>query len=206
MKAPQVFPGTLALPGKASERRALLLATGAAGGIAAVGAALPLVASFAPSERARAQGAALEMDISDIAPGAMKTVEWRGKPVWVMRRTAEMAAALLGREAQLADPASARRQQPDYARNPTRSIKSDVFVAVGICTHLGCSPTVVPAGTANTSVDADWTGGFYCPCHGSTFDGAGRVFKNKPAPTNLEIPPHRYLSDSRILIGDDAAT
>jgi ubiquinol-cytochrome c reductase iron-sulfur subunit len=153
MKAPQVFPGTLAVPGKASERRALLLATGAVGGIAAVAAALPLVASFAPSERARAQGAALEVDISDIAPGAMKTVEWRGKPVWVMRRTPEMAA-----------------------------------------------------GTANTSVGADWTGGFYCPCHGSTFDGAGRVFKNKPAPTNLEIPPHRYLSDTRILIGDDAAT
>ena len=140
MKAPQVFPGPLAVPGKASERRALLLATGAAGGIAAVAAALPLVASFAPSERARAQGAALEVEISDIAPGAMKTVEWRGKPVWVMRRTPEMTAALLGREAQLAAPVSARQQQPEYARNPTRSIKSDVFVAVGICTHLGCSP------------------------------------------------------------------
>ncbi len=187
------------------ERRTWLLATSVAGGAAALATAVPLVSTFAPSERAKAMGAAVEVDIADIPPGGMKTVEWRGKPVWVVRRTAEMLAALTGQEARLADPASAQDQQPAYARNPARSIRDEVFVAVGICTHLGCSPSAVPAGSANPSVGADWPGGFFCPCHGSTFDGAGRVFKNKPAPTNLEVPPHRYLSDTRLLIGDDAA-
>ena len=184
------------------ERRTWLLATGAAGGAAAVATAVPFVSSFAPSERARALGAAVEVDISDIPPGSMKTVEWRGKPVWIMRRTPEMLAALQSDIADLADPDSRRDQQPEYARNATRSIEPEVFVAVGICTHLGCSPTRVPAGTANPSLPADWPGGFFCPCHGSTFDGAGRVFKNKPAPTNLEIPPHRFVSATRVLIGE----
>jgi len=134
----------------------------------------------------------------------MKTVEWRGKPVWLMRRTPEQLAALRGHDAELADPASERDQQPAYARNPARAIRPEVFVAVGICTHLGCSPTAVAAGSANPSVGDHWPGGFFCPCHGSTFDLAGRVFKNKPAPTNLEVPPHRYLSDTRLLIGEDA--
>ena len=184
------------------ERRTWLLATGAAGGAAAVATAVPFVSSFAPSERARAMGAAVEVDISDIPPGSMKTVEWRGKPVWIMRRTPEMLAALQSDIADLADPDSRRDQQPEYARNATRSIEPEVFVAVGICTHLGCSPTRVPAGTANPSLPAAWAGGFFCPCHGSTFDGAGRVFKNKPAPTNLEIPPHRFVSATRVLIGE----
>ncbi len=186
-----------------TQRRTWLIATGAAGGAAAIATAVPFVASFAPSERAKALGAAVEVDISDLTPGAMKTVEWRGKPVWVVRRTAEMLAALQGQDAHLADPQSAKDQQPEYARNAARSMRPELFVAVGICTHLGCSPSSVPAGTANPSVGADWQGGFFCPCHGSTFDGAGRVFKNKPAPTNLEVPPHRYLSDTRIVIGED---
>lgn len=188
-----------------AQRRGWLIASGAAGGAAAIATAVPFVSSLAPSERAKALGAAVEVDISDLAPGAMKTVEWRGKPVWVVRRTAEMLAALQGQEARLADPRSAKDQQPEYARNAARSVRPEVFVAVGICTHLGCSPSSVPAGTANPSVGADWQGGFFCPCHGSTFDGAGRVFKNKPAPTNLEVPPHRYLSDTRILIGEEGA-
>ena len=188
-----------------TQRRTWLIATGTAGGAAAIATAVPFVASFAPSERAKALGAAVEVDISDLAPGAMKTVEWRGKPVWVVRRTAEMLAALQGQDARLADPQSAKDQQPEYARNAARSTRPGLFIAVGICTHLGCSPSSVPAGTANPSVGADWQGGFFCPCHGSTFDGAGRVFKNKPAPTNLEVPPHRYLSDTRIVIGEDGA-
>lgn len=186
-----------------ADRRTWLIATGAAGAVAAAATAVPFVASFAPSERAKAMGAAVEVDIGDIPPGGMKTVEWRGKPVWIVRRTPQMVAALEGHDGDLADPASAKDQQPDYAKNVARSARPEVFVAVGICTHLGCSPSTMPAGSANPSLPADWPGGFFCPCHGSTFDGAGRVFKNKPAPTNLEIPPHRYVSDSRLLIGED---
>ena len=186
------------------ERRRMLVLTAAAGAVAAGAVALPLVASFSPSERALAMGAAVEADISDIAVGAVKTIEWRGKPVWVMRRTPEMLASLPLLDSQLVDPASeVKSQQPDYAQNAHRSIKPEFMVTVGICTHLGCSPTSVPAGTNNPSVGADWKGGFFCPCHGSTFDLAGRVFKNKPAPTNLEVPPHKYLSDGRLLIGED---
>jgi ubiquinol-cytochrome c reductase iron-sulfur subunit len=187
------------------EKRLWLLATGVAGGTAALAAAIPLVSTLAPSERAKAAGGPVEVDIADIPPGGSKTVEWRGKPVWVVRRTPEMIAALQGHDDQLADPRSAQLQQPDYARNVARAIRPEVFVAIGICTHLGCSPTSAPKGGGNPSLPPNWPGGFFCPCHGSTFDGAGRVFKNKPAPTNLEIPPHRYAGDTRILIGDDAA-
>jgi ubiquinol-cytochrome c reductase iron-sulfur subunit len=187
------------------DKRLWLIATGAAGGAAALATAIPFVSTFSPSERAKAAGGPVEVDISDIPPGGVKTVEWRGKPVWVVRRTPEMLAALQGHDAELVDPLSTKEQQPAYAKNAARAIKPEVFVAIGICTHLGCSPTEVPKGSANPSLPADWPGGFFCPCHGSTFDGAGRVFKNKPAPTNLEIPPHRYAADTRILIGDDAA-
>ncbi|MBN8488560.1 MAG: ubiquinol-cytochrome c reductase iron-sulfur subunit [Burkholderiales bacterium] len=189
-------------PGNDPERRQWLLATGAAGGVLAAGVAVPFVSSFAPSERAKAMGAAVEVDLSDLAPGALKTVEWRGKPVWIQRRTPEMIQALQGHDEQLADPGSVRDELPEALRNPGRSSRPELFVAVGICTHLGCSPTAVAAGSGNPSVGAEWAGGFFCPCHGSTFDLAGRVFKNKPAPTNLEIPPHRYLSDSRVVIGE----
>ena len=186
-----------------AERRKMVLINAAAAGVAAVVTAVPFVASFAPSERARAMGASVEADISDLLPGAMKTVEWRGKPVWIMRRTPEMLANLPTLDSELVDPASERDQQPEYARNPHRSIKPEYLVAVGICTHLGCSPTAVAAGSGNPSVGNDWKGGFFCPCHGSTFDQAGRVYKNKPAPTNLEVPPHKYLADSKLLIGED---
>ena len=153
-------------------------------------------------ERAKAQGASVAMDPASVALGEVKTVEWRGQPVWVMRRTPEMVASLDGISG-LADPASEEAQQPDYAANTHRSIKPELFVAVGICTHLGCSPVTLNEGTGNPSVPADWKGGFFCPCHGSTFDFAGRVFKNKPAPTNLLVPPHKYLADGQLLIGED---
>lgn len=186
------------------DRRTWLIASGVAGGAGAMAAAVPFVASLGPSERAKAMGAAVEVDLADIPPGGMKTVEWRGKPVWVMRRTDEQIAQLKGQETQLVDPNSkVSAQQPEYARNETRSVRPDIFVAVGICTHLGCSPTAIPAGSSNPSVGPDWQGGYFCPCHGSKFDGAGRVFKNMPAPTNLEVPPHTYLSDARLLIGQD---
>lgn len=194
-----------ATPDYDAERRILLAGTTALCGVAAVATAFPFVASFAPSERAKAAGGPVEVDLSGLLPGATQTVEWRGKPVWVVRRTPAMLAALQGHDAELADPDSSRDQQPVYAKNPTRSIKPEIFVAVGICTHLGCSPSAAPAGAANPSLPADWPGGFFCPCHGSTFDGAGRVFKNKPAPSNLEVPPYRYASGVRIVIGDDAA-
>ena len=185
------------------ERRQMLLVTGAAVCAGTLTTALPFVSSFAPSERARAQGAAVEARVDDIAPGSIKVVEWRGKPVWILRRTPEMLATLPTLNSQLADPESKREQQPAYAKNAARSIKDELLVVTAICTHLGCSPNMVAAGSGNPSVPADWKGGFFCPCHGSTFDLAGRVFKNKPAPTNLEIPPHQYLSDANVLIGED---
>lgn len=186
-----------------AERRTWIIATSAAGGVAAVATAVPFVSSFAPSERARAMGAAVEVEIGDIPPGGMKTVEWRGKPVWIVRRSAEMLAALKSPSTDLVDPNSMRDQQPDYARNATRSVRPEVFVAVGICTHLGCSPSDKFQPGPQPSLPDDWQGGFFCPCHGSTFDLAGRVFKNKPAPDNLEVPPYVFLSDSKLLIGDD---
>jgi len=187
------------------DKRTWLLATAAMGSAGLLATALPLVASIAPSERAKAAGSAVEVDLSDLPPGGSKTVEWRGKPVWVVRRTAAMLAALTGHDAGLADPDSKKDQQPAYAANPARALRPELFVAIGICTHLGCSPSDAPQGSANPSLPADWPGGFFCPCHGSSFDGAGRVFKNKPAPTNLEIPPHRYASDTRLVIGEHSA-
>ncbi|MFM9917312.1 MAG: ubiquinol-cytochrome c reductase iron-sulfur subunit [Rhizobacter sp.] len=188
-----------------ADKRTWLLATAAAASAGVVATAIPFIETLTPSERAKALGASVEVDIADLRPGDMKTVEWRGKPVWVVRRTPEMLAALQGHDAQLVDPQSLREQQPSQAQNAARSIRPEIFVAVGICTHLGCSPNSAPKGGNNPSLPSDWPGGFFCPCHGSTFDGAGRVYKNKPAPTNLEIPAHRYASDTRILIGDDAA-
>ncbi len=192
-------------PAQDEERRKWVLMTGALASVAAAATAVPFVSSFAPSERARAMGSSVEVDIADLAPGETKMVEWRGKPVWILRRTPEMLAGLAALDDQLVDPGSEREQQPAYAQNAHRSIKDEFVVLVGICTHLGCSPSSVPKGSNNPSVGADWSGGFFCPCHGSTFDLAGRVFKNKPAPTNLEVPPHKYLTASRLLIGEDNA-
>lgn len=185
------------------KRRLLLIATGTVGAAAGAALAIPLLSSLAPSERAKAAGAPVEVDISKLLPGEMMTVEWRGKPVWIINRTEEMLAALRKSEPFLVDPQSGQPQQPEYARNPTRSIKPNIMIAVGICTHLGCSPTEKFKAGTDQGMDADWPGGFLCPCHGSRFDLAGRVYKNMPAPTNLEIPPHRYLSDARLVIGED---
>lgn len=187
-----------------NQRRKLLVATSAAGGIGAAIAVIPFAASFRPSARARAAGAPVEVDIGRLAPGRMLTVEWRGKPVWILHRTPEMLATLPALAGELVDPESRRPQQPDYCRNLPRSIKPEIFVAVGICTHLGCSPSSKFRHGDGEGMPADWAGGFLCPCHGSTFDFAGRVFRNKPAPDNLEIPPHRYLTATRLLIGEDA--
>jgi ubiquinol-cytochrome c reductase iron-sulfur subunit len=182
-------------------RRNLVVATSVAGGAASLGAAVPFVASMFPSERAKAAGAPIEVDISAIAPGEMKIFEWRGKPVWVIRRTQDMLAALK-KSSGLTDPASKSSQQPAYAVNEHRSLKPDVMVMEGVCTHLGCSPQIRSA-EAKAEMGADWAGGFYCPCHGSKFDMAGRVFRGAPAPTNLPVPPYTFLSDSTLLIGDD---
>lgn len=187
-------------------KRTWLIATGCAGAVGGVAAAIPFVSTFQPSERAKAAGAAVEVDISALKPGEKVTVEWRGKPVWIMKRTPEQLDGLKKTESQLADPKSERKPSeltPEYARNESRSIKPEIMVAVGICSHLGCSPSDKFQPGAQPSLPDDWQGGFLCPCHGSTFDLAGRVFKNKPAPDNLEVPPHMYLSDSKLLIGED---
>ena len=187
------------------KRKFLIAATSAVGGVAVAGVAVPLVMSMMPSARAKAAGAPVEVDISKIEPGMLLTVEWRGKPVWIVNRTQDMLGMLAKHDDQLADPKSEMPQQPDYCKNTNRSIKPEFLVAVGICTHLGCSPTYrKEVGAAD--LGADWPGGFFCPCHGSRFDLAARVFKRVPAPTNLVIPPHQYLSDAKLLIGVDPAT
>lgn len=185
------------------KRKFLIAATSAVGGVAVAGVAVPLVMSMLPSARAKAAGAPVEVDISKIEPGMLLTVEWRGKPVWIVNRTPEMLDLMAKHDDQLADANSEMPQQPDYCKNATRSIKPEYLVAVGICTHLGCSPTFrKDVGAAD--LGGDWPGGFFCPCHGSRFDLAARVFKGVPAPTNLVIPPHQYLSDAKLLIGVDA--
>ena len=187
------------------QRRTWLITAGAMGGAGTVATLVPFVSSLAPSERAKAAGASVEVDVSKLQPGEKIVVEWRGKPVWIMRRTPEQLASLEKVEPQLADPNSERKAYPTppYARNRHRSIKPEYLVVVGICTHLGCSPVDKLQPGPQPSLPDDWQGGFLCPCHGSTFDMAGRVFKNKPAPDNLEIPPHHYVSDTVVLIGED---
>lgn len=186
------------------DRRRLLIATSSVGAIAAAATAVPFVASLTPSERARAAGAPVEADVSALAAGEMMTVEWRGKPVWILRRTAEMMSSLDGHDARLADPESNEPQQPDYASNRHRSVTPEFLVVIGICTHLGCSPSEKFAVGAASGMGDDWPGGFFCPCHGSIFDLSGRVFVGQPAPTNLEVPPYKWLSDAVVLIGEDA--
>lgn len=189
-----------------SGRRGLLVATCAAGGVAGLASAGAFVSTFQPSERAKAAGAPVEVDIAGLAPGEMKTVEWRGKPVWILKRSPEMVATLKKTDGQVADPKSERNPDeltPEYARNEHRSIKPDVLVAVGICSHLGCSPSTKFQTGAQPSLPDDWTGGFLCPCHGSTFDLAGRVYKNKPAPDNLQVPRHMFVGDTKLIIGKD---
>ncbi|MCX7151217.1 MAG: ubiquinol-cytochrome c reductase iron-sulfur subunit [Betaproteobacteria bacterium] len=183
-------------------RRRLIVVTAAAGGACGVAAALPFAASMLPSERAKAMGAPVEADISALAPGDMQVIEWRGKPVWIIRRTKEMLASIKKDDGIVADPQSKVPQQPEYAKNEYRSIKEEIAVLVGVCTHLGCSPQLKPE-EAKADMGADWNGGFYCPCHGSKFDFAGRVYKGVPAPINLEVPKYAFVSDTRIVIGED---
>ena len=183
-------------------RRNLIVATAALGGAAGAAVAVPFAWSWWPSERAKAAGAPVEADISGLAPGELQVVEWRGKPVWIVRRTKEMLDAVRKSDDKVTDPKSEVAVQPDYAKNENRSIKPEYLVLVGICSHLGCSPQSKGA-DAKAEMGADWVGGFLCPCHGSKFDLAGRVYKGAPAPINLEVPPHTYLSEGRLLIGDD---
>jgi ubiquinol-cytochrome c reductase iron-sulfur subunit len=183
-------------------RRNLIVATSVAGGVAGVGAAVPFVASMWPSERAKAAGAPVDADISHIGPGELAVFEWRGKPVWVLHRTKQMIESLKAVDPKLTDPDSKSSEQPSYAKNESRSEKPEWMVLVGVCTHLGCSPQLKTA-EAKAEMGGDWVGGFYCPCHGSKFDFAGRVFRGSPAPVNLVVPPYEFVSDNALVIGED---
>ena len=193
-------------PSDGSRRTALAL-TAAAGAVGGAAVALPFVLTFQPSERAKAAGAPVEVDIGDLKPGELRRVEWRGKPVWVLRRTPEMLETLKSTTPKLADPDSKRKDYPtpSWAQNEHRSLKPEYLVVVGICSHLGCSPSDKFAAGPQPSLPDDWPGGWLCPCHGSTFDYSGRVYKNMPAPDNLEVPPYKYLTDPRLLIGESDA-
>jgi ubiquinol-cytochrome c reductase iron-sulfur subunit len=188
-----------------SRRRFLTAATTVIGGVGVGFALVPFISSMEPSAKARAAGAPVRADISKVELGQMIRVKWRGKPVWVVNRTQEMLDILPTLDSQLRDPNSVESEQPDYAKNEYRSIKPEYAVLIGICTHLGCSPTYRPD-IAPADLGKDWKGGFFCPCHGSRFDLAGRVFKGVPAPLNLVVPPYRYLSDTELLIGDEGGT
>ena len=183
-------------------RRFLTASTAVVGGVGALASAVPFVVAWLPSAKAKALGAPVEVDIGKLEPGGRVTVEWRGKPVWVVRRSQSSLDALPSLDGGLRDPDSDEGQQPDYARNVHRSINPEYVVLIGLCTHLGCSPTYVTTDQPHTFGD-DWKGGFYCPCHGSRFDLAGRVYSGVPAPLNLPVPPHRYLTDTTILVGED---
>lgn len=184
-------------------RQFLTTAATVTGGVGAVATAVPFVSTMTPSARAKAIGAPVEVDVSELKPGERLTIQWQGKPVWILRRTEDTVSTLDTLDNQVSDPESAQNQQPDYAQNKHRSIKPEYLVVIGLCTHLGCSPTLVNKEEEH-QLGRDWAGGFFCPCHGSRFDLAGRVYSGVPAPTNLVIPPHQYLSDNRILIGDDS--
>jgi len=184
-----------------SRRKFLLTATSVTGAVGLSALGFPFVSSMTPSEKAKAAGAAVEFDVTKVKKGELKTTEWRGQPVWILNRSDEMLSTLK-QETQLADPKlKVTSQQPKYCQNATRSLKSNILVVVGICTHLGCSPS--PKLNPKGDMGNDWQGGFFCPCHGSKFDLAGRVYKGSPAPTNLVVPPHRYLNDQTLLIGED---
>ena len=204
MATDNLAPGGRREPDEVDEKRRRMLTTGM-GVVGAVGAAafaVPLVSSMSPSARARAAGAPVEVDISKLEDGQRVVVEWRGKPVWVVKRTKALLDGLEQVENELRDTESDDSIQPEYAKNEHRSIKPEILVMVGICTHLGCSPSYRPE-VAPADLGGSWKGGFFCPCHGSRFDMAGRVYKGVPAPTNLDVPPHFYMTDTRILVGAD---
>jgi ubiquinol-cytochrome c reductase iron-sulfur subunit len=186
-----------------SKRRFLLAASSVAGGIAAIGAATPFFLSMFPSARARAAGEPVEVDISKVEPGMLMRVEWRGEPVWVLHRTPEMLESVKKMDARVADPNSDASEQPDFAKNEYRSAKPEYLILIGICTHLGCSPMAKLQPGAESGLGDDWLGGFFCPCHGSKFDLAGRVLKDVPAPRNLRVPPYKFASDARLVVGQD---
>jgi ubiquinol-cytochrome c reductase iron-sulfur subunit len=196
---------TAIVPDEVDEKRRRLLLIATSGATAAAGAAVavPFLASWFPSARALAAGAPVEADISKLEPGQQITVEWRGKPVWLLKRTPEMLARLPQNAPLLVDPDSKSSIQPPYVKGIERSIKPEIFVAIGVCTHLGCSPTLKKEVGAASDMGPDWPGGYYCPCHNSRFDLAARVFKGSPAPTNLVIPSHRYASDAVVVVGED---
>ena len=185
-------------------RRFLTASVGVVGAAGVVGLAVPMLKSFAPSARARAAGAPVEVDISKLEPGQMMTVEWRGKPVWLLNRTDEALASLATVEGEglLADPESGMPQQPVYAAGSERAIKPKIMVLLGVCTHLGCAPTYRPE-VAPPDLGPTWFGGFFCPCHGSKFDFSGRVYSGMPAPKNLEVPPYKFLTETQVVIGVD---
>ncbi len=185
------------------KRGFLIGATGVVGGIAAAATALPFAGSMLPSERAKAAGAPVEVDISKLEPGEMKIVEWRGKPVWIVNRTKEMLEGITKSEANVSDPKSNEPLQPEYAKNEYRSIKPEIAVIEGVCSHLGCSPQFKSV-EAKGEMGMEWNGGFFCPCHGSKFDFAGRVFAGSPAPVNLRVPPYKFVGDGKVIIGDDS--
>lgn len=184
-------------------RRNLIIATSVVGGVGAIAAAVPFLASMAPSDRAKGLGAPVEVDISKLEPGSKLTVEWRGAPVWVISRTKDMLDGLTKHDDKLTDPEGKSSKQPTYAKGAARSIKPEIMVVKGICTHLGCSPSDKLKPISDNETGPDWNGGFYCPCHGSRFDLSGRVYKGSPAPTNLDVPPYKFLSDAKLLIGQD---
>lgn len=186
-----------------TRRRLLTTAATIVGGVGAAAASVPFIASMTPSAKTKAIGAPVEVDLSDLQPGQRKIIQWQGKPVFILRRTAESLEQLANPDPHVRDPQSEENQQPEYARNIYRSIKPEYLIMLGLCTHLGCSPTFV-AGEDEHDLGPEWKGGFFCPCHGSTFDLAGRVHKNFPAPSNIIIPPHKYLTDTRVLVGDDS--
>ncbi|ANE53842.1 MULTISPECIES: ubiquinol-cytochrome c reductase iron-sulfur subunit [Methylomonas] len=186
-----------------SKRQFLTSALSVVGAVGAGYLAVPFLSQMQPSAKAMAAGAPVEVDISKMEPGQLIRVAWRGKPVWILNRTPEVLTTLATLDSKLADPVSNESLQPENSKNPVRSIKPEIFVAIGLCTHLGCSPTFRPE-IAPADLGNDWKGGFFCPCHGSWFDLAGRVFRGVPAPTNLEIPPYRYETDNLIVIGEDS--
>ena len=184
-------------------RHFLTVATAATGAVGAAFVAVPFLASWKPSARARALGAPVEVDLSKLEPGAMIKVEWRGRAIYVLNRTPQMLEQIKGHDANLRDPDSNESEQPAFAKNPARALKPEILVLVGVCTHLGCAP-LDKFTPGDVTVSADWPGGFFCPCHGSKFDLSGRVFRDVPAPTNLPVPPYRFASDTSLVIGEES--
>jgi ubiquinol-cytochrome c reductase iron-sulfur subunit len=186
-----------------SRRRFLTAAATVVGGSGAVAVAVPFVATMTPSAKTKAIGAPVEVDISELQPGERIIQKWRGKPVWILRRTKEMLADIESQNTEVSDPGSDSSAQPDYAQNEFRALNEEYLVVIGICTHLGCSPNYVTKDSESPPA-SDWKGGFFCPCHGSRFDLAGRVYKGVPAPNNLVVPPYKFLTPTTLLIGEDS--